>query len=653
MSLVPIPGIKFGPTFNANGQQLTNNLLLIQCLPSEILSDGKVGVAASGDLPPIDKGTGKGSPKEVPIYSNPYKVQLLMQTGTWWEGQITIGLAAGIGVGIVLPQRPTPPTDQRRKEAEALGLGISLIAEAEIGLKGQLMQLEAFGLSEYRTLFDNELLKVFGRILTKIDEKKMVQQALRFVNSKFPKDNPEEKEVWRTAFEPGSRTPVPSDEYGCSLEDAGIIIKNATRKAQVEYRTTYPGYKEQKEKCKDFLLQLDRYRTALNKPPDFTKIRVDGNGPRNNFLRLWGYGGKGDLGFKAGVIVGVSLVDASTAAEGRLAATNFRLQTQTQKMIQTQETTIQYRQVTLTAEVTGAALQALEVAANKLASSQTKLETGATKVYNSLVYRSALVRWLNPVSQSDNQVLALRGTGICFGVSIPVGSLVELAQKTNDDFEKDELAKSLAVQLCVNVKQLQECLVTSWFSDPELTVENCLEYFPTDAVLLESGFALTVNNQKFNLARGSNVIGNLLRRDPITLQDDLLGSLDNIRTTQKTMELQSIRVRFRIADLRSNTSTLFMLGIPGTKIGITLRGVTEAGAEGIVDLYTHWFGKDRTIYNERPVEVAVSRKPSPQPAAPLPRSVGELIEQQKPLRLANRRRATSTLPMRIKARCRL
>jgi len=58
--------------------------------------------------------------------------------------------------------------------------------------------------------------------------------------------------------------------------------------------------------------------------------------------------------------------------------------------------------------------------------------------------------------------------------------------------------------------------------------------------------------------------------------------------------LQSIRLRFRMADNKDEETMKFKLGFKlfGTGMGITLEGLDRGASEAIVDLHTQWFGKD-------------------------------------------------------------
>jgi hypothetical protein len=64
--------------------------------------------------------------------------------------------------------------------------------------------------------------------------------------------------------------------------------------------------------------------------------------------------------------------------------------------------------------------------------------------------------------------------------------------------------------------------------------------------------------------------------------------------------LCAIRLRFRIQDSHNDEKTLFKLGFKlfGTGAKIELKGVEEAGSEGIVDLHTVWFNNGVLIDNK-------------------------------------------------------
>ncbi len=87
----------------------------------------------------------------------------------------------------------------------------------------------------------------------------------------------------------------------------------------------------------------------------------------------------------------------------------------------------------------------------------------------------------------------------------------------------------------------------------------------------------------------------------------LEGKLNRFGQDPSKFELESIRLRYRMADTKTSVSTKFRLGFNFVvSLGIELNKVEEAGSDGIFDLHTVWFNahlEDETTLVDDPAAV--------------------------------------------------
>jgi hypothetical protein len=104
-----------------------------------------------------------------------------------------------------------------------------------------------------------------------------------------------------------------------------------------------------------------------------------------------------------------------------------------------------------------------------------------------------------------------------------------------------------------------------------------------DVILLEVGYRI----------KQSNI---LVQHNENSVVSIVPGEIKKIieNSSDQNMQLESIRIRFRMQDTYEHEGNLFGLGIKvgNTGGGIKLKYVHDAGSEGIVDLHTVWMDPD-------------------------------------------------------------
>lgn len=310
-------------------------------------------------------------------------------------------------------------------------------------------------------------------------------------------------------------------------------------------------------------------------------------------LSLWGHKGTGEAtvkgSAKASVQSGITLkslgasAEASAGISGNIKYTTYRFQTvcgvdnETKaNVVITQDTIIEYRQVKLSASVSATATYGYE---------EEKAQKSAEKnIYNMMLYRSACVYWF-----SNSRQETLPGSGLCFGMSVLAKRLIDLAKsvaQAKQETSQENLMNALCKQLRVQESDMKEFLKSSYFADASV------EDFPTAVVLLESSL---IPPSKYQIPLEPEQKNGPAKK---LLQD----MKDKNKSTPFTLE--AIRVRYRIADLDENKKTLFKLGLkpPVVKLEVNLAKVTQAGREGIIDLYTHWFSPELKQFNQEKLD---------------------------------------------------
>ena len=202
-------------------------------------------------------------------------------------------------------------------------------------------------------------------------------------------------------------------------------------------------------------------------------------------------------------------------------------------------------------------------------------------LHNSLTYQSSHLVWQPTLKSVETPLLT--GSGLRFGCTLTQQSL-KLILEDESDSEVASLLTNLATMLNISTKDLKDTLsAADYLKDSDL---------PVSALLIESVFKLD-ESAKSAIEWVDNCEPKLdkdIKKTLITAYEDKFNT-DKEKAADKKVYLQSIRIRYRIADSLDTTAT-FKLGIPiGIfKPGIELSSASRAGASGIVDLYTHWFG---------------------------------------------------------------
>lgn len=358
-------------------------------------------------------------------------------------------------------------------------------------------------------------------------------------------------------------------------------------------------------------------------------------------------------GSKASITVGTDLsykgtgmnAKASSNAEltGQMGSSLYRFQTFSNyknsgntlnvkgNMILTQDVAITYRQVLASA------------AAGITFKDKFNKNIKGNFTYNQITYSAAQVYWLlereaimRPTTGAFN---LLSGSGVSYGFSVRPEALSDLCKQISEvrktityntnrkkykrnsgmfykliaadyqtladqfiekssPFDK-QLLTSIAAALHVTSAQLIEFLDGSKFQEIDNSNLNNVA-----AILLESNYRMTNSSIKIQ----TNTTSHSRDDDEVKVTDDLLQTIvqkvtvtlpPKAKTTSKLAQLSSIRIRFRTADYTAANKTLFKLGINlGVNIGIEFKKISEAGLDGIIDVYTYWYPPFRHLFEE-------------------------------------------------------
>ncbi|QFY41278.1 hypothetical protein F6R98_00485 [Candidatus Methylospira mobilis] len=287
--------------------------------------------------------------------------------------------------------------------------------------------------------------------------------------------------------------------------------------------------------------------------------------------------------------------------------------------MKTQETNIWYRQIT-TKVMEKIQLEANAMAIPKIGQQQTvgevrlkkiknaepiksivnKLSDAQYSFINTIEYHTATAVW----KPEGERLLLCKGSGRCYGQALLLNELIELgavAQNLKPDkvSAKHEI---LANSLHITYNDLLAFFNSSDYRGfvPHSASQLNLNPWEKENFAAQVGCVLIESTFERNML-SSNLV---LRKNRITPQDKLniapegvlaSAALPDVNPADKDDEykLQSIRLRYRIADLKEDKSTPFKLGLylPGTfELGIRLEEVENAGASGIVDIVTYWHG---------------------------------------------------------------
>jgi hypothetical protein len=299
--------------------------------------------------------------------------------------------------------------------------------------------------------------------------------------------------------------------------------------------------------------------------------------------------------------VGVN-VDAQAQYDKRVYVVSYRFQTlasERDAIVQTQDTVISYREVDAKAAATAKAGITIPKVEKKKEFDSSKDK--ALLRYRTMTYQSAIVYWRYPKSKNVAVITPGSGSGVCFGMGVQASRLIEIARQlvwvktglhpTVADTSTALLAR-LAAQLHLPQERIEKFLVDAGIHDDDP------DSFVNDVVLLEAGFALPASRVSQGAAAPFQLpitVVNGVYEMADTLGDQSLSGF--IETPQMLADagllLNVMRLRYRLADGRDQTQTLFKLGFSYV-VGLDLQvdKVRASGHEGVIDLYT-WFADDQ------------------------------------------------------------
>jgi hypothetical protein len=273
-------------------------------------------------------------------------------------------------------------------------------------------------------------------------------------------------------------------------------------------------------------------------------------------------------------------------------------------LTKTQETTVWYRQTSFEAiEELKASGKFVGLTAQK-SSIPTVGGVAPPKspYFNNIEYHTATAVWF----PDGDQLRLTDGSGRSYGQTMLLEELLALAKSLVRIGPLPEETQGKLDILARSIHTTPEKL-REFFKGTQFLKE--LDYLAPQnwvnqkgAVLIEAIHALSLRGspclkkKKVNLAdklkRTANGINNV-PESPLESE-----AMPDVDPRTGTYSLQSIRIRYRMADVAdgSSDSTLFTLGIPkatGLSLGVTLSEVDVAGASGVVDILTYWFSGTR------------------------------------------------------------
>ena len=337
---------------------------------------------------------------------------------------------------------------------------------------------------------------------------------------------------------------------------------------------------------------------------------------------LWGHAGKAEATvsaeFQADAAGNTLDANATAGLMGGLKFTTYRFQTyhpvsNKDQLVITQDTSINYRQIIMSAEANA------KISSNILGEENKEKSTEAT--YNMMTYKSAIAMWKYPKKSEEKMAQCLQGSGISFGVSVRVTEVSKLKKilgailvdttklektkleekisnclKAPNNKRMGSLFNSLKGYLHLSAEELFQYLTNCWVFEEVGSVGGPSvpqELMFPEAVLIESSFAapidqtITLNQVKTRELAQTNKETTMYSVDRNFLKTWIEKS--SSASQPNKFSLQSIRTRYRIADLQENEMSKFKLGLRlGSGVGIELKDVKNIAVEGIVDLDTMW-----------------------------------------------------------------
>ncbi len=308
----------------------------------------------------------------------------------------------------------------------------------------------------------------------------------------------------------------------------------------------------------------------------YGKRQVAPHDKYNCFLKIASH--EAEVG--GGIEANVSYAQAGTGAAGRIKESAYRYQTYTPSdqpasdLIYTQDTSISYRQVTVTA---GASIPGVAV------------ERSKGLIVNALKYRSIGIYWLYPTG-AEVQVPVRMGSGVSFGVSVARSDLITCINAIRQSRQRPSLVRRLAAYLRVTEDRLGNFL-------EKLPVAVDLSAYPS--LLIESNFRLSRSIMVPLRARGyrdkdSGASGTLKRLVGLW-ENGAAATFAGALSSQSDNYLDAIRLRMREADAKES-EIAFKLGLYmptsfGSDLGagIKLAKIDRAGQHVVSDLYCRYY----------------------------------------------------------------
>ncbi|HUU39392.1 MAG TPA: hypothetical protein VMW42_00480 [Desulfatiglandales bacterium] len=534
----------------------------------------------------------KGSDGKIIMKPNPDRLCLMCMQGYYTSFAAALEVEAGVKVGL-------PSTVPTNMAAETLGFNLGAKASATVGVKYEGTYIHVSDLSpNFYLLSDKKALQEDLKFAYKTSLKaELKKEAVEYING-LGVSGVQVKYSRKLGF-----GHIPSEDL---VNTFMAILNNSSVNLS----------SEQKKLCFSYIHALLHYSAEYK---------------FNHYcsLKYWGHQGGAGAGvsasaeagaFAPGLGMGAKVTVKGPSVEGSIKYASYRLQTITKyNKVKTQDTLVTYKQIS--GDVVGIEAEGTIKVPNKELTGQ----VGKTKrwsVLNSIAYTSAICYWSpGEVDSSDKTVRSRTGSGICFAHSITPGALIsyykavgqnllynraktaiQFKQLTKTEKSAWAFVNGLAKALRTTPEQVEFFLNQEEAKDLLGGKDLFDEEFAPGAVILEATFNVTKNMMiKTEEKNTSDKMGHKMQG--VAIDKNLIKTFTKVKG-----ELQSIRLRYRICDFADYGQVKFALGFKlVVSVGIELSRVSEAGTDGLVDLFTCWFKSGKTgvqsdpkaIYEER------------------------------------------------------
>lgn len=228
---------------------------------------------------------------------------------------------------------------------------------------------------------------------------------------------------------------------------------------------------------------------------------------------------------------------------------------------------------------------------------------------NTIAYETATAVWENSVGEAPLSLTG--GSGRSYGQAFVLNKLIELARTSQvmtlseEDTKKvTNQLKVLADSLHITRDNLSAFFKSKAFTDamPKTCQGNynpwAEENFAAQegCILIESTFSLDILGSGPPLTKNTGGVN-------ITPENLLASEFFKHPAQHAKFQLQAIRLRYRLGDLKETKTTPFKLGLfapEGTSLGIRHEKVENIVMGGIVDICTYWYGQSasgKAMYN--------------------------------------------------------